>query len=692
MMPFKKIERSSVANAKEAEISSRENFADISLQERVNKNIQENLLLLAKQRDNYSELAKNAKTEDERKQAEEMFKNLQSFLDKNDSSKGLGMMDLLDLSFYTNTLDFIITTLGILGYGFTKELLNHAKYNKVYGSHYVGGYDDLVFNSSVVAGFANNAMSVGGGAFPSGDLHYALNNVIYKKFRETSTLIRMEIHDFYDFNQDDKLSFLVGVANGTMVIMQDLKIIVPYYIDKSEVMTGAVGEAPPWEQPIWFSSSNSAGTISVSDAYGADPAWEALNGTFGQDDNWSVYAKAGWLKIELYRYVRVVQIEFFNVMSAYGNRTKNFKITGTNGIALGDPNGYQAQNKDFAREVIDVGDVMTNRIVLNISSSYGTWVGCAGIVIHAMECVQPNPMGNVWRQPLWSDSNTNAYGSVSASATNQNEYPWKAFNGTMLGGANGNCDNWSAQATSGFLSLRLNSFIIVNSIEFYNGYSDYSNRTASGYFTGRNGVALGNAFVAPNCNYGFAEITVGGVLTNVIQLNITSSYGSYIDVSKIKINAMVPAQQPSLQTWNQPIWSGSNSNGHGSIYVSGAYPTDHPWRAFDGNMIGKQNGYDDNWSVESKTGWIQLTLNYPICVQSIEFNNNISAYSNRTKDAYFTADQGSWLGSSFRATNSNYSYNYIPVGGVWTSVIRLNITSSYGSWVGAGQIRINATC
>jgi hypothetical protein len=139
------------------------------------------------------------------------------------------------------------------------------------------------------------------------------------------------------------------------------------------------------------------------------------------------------------------------------------------------------------------------------------------------------------------------------------------------------------------------------------------------------------------------------------------------------------------------LWS-SNSNGHGTISANATGGQDYPWRAFDGNMTGHWSSFDDNWSVNSKTGWIQLTLNYPICVYSIEFFNNYSGGSNRTKGAYFTGSGNVALGSSFTAANANYAYNEIPVGGVWTSVIRLNITSSYGSWVGAGQIRINAVC
>jgi len=294
---------------------------------------------------------------------------------------------------------------------------------------------------------------------------------------------------------------------------------------------------------------------------------------------------------------------------------------------------------------------------------------------------------NTWSQPIFS-SNTNGYGTVSASGSHGNEVPWRAFNGTMNGGSLGNGDQWSVNANSGWLQLRLNSYIVVHAIEFYNGCSTGSNRTKAAKFTGRGGAALGGSFTAPNHDLGRIVVQVNSVLTNVIQLNASSSYGNFVNASAIVIHATVPASQPPPQTWSQPTWS-SNSNSHGLISASGTYSSEHPWKAYNGTMNGGSGGNGDNWSVNAKTGWLELKLDYPIYVQSIEFWGNSSGGSNRTKGAYFAGAGGVWLGGSFELANQNQAYKNINVGGYWTNIICLNITSSYGTYVGASKIIIH---
>jgi hypothetical protein len=133
-----------------------------------------------------------------------------------------------------------------------------------------------------------------------------------------------------------------------------------------------------WQQPIWYGSdSNSHGTVSVSNAYLLDPAWESLDDGYYQDDGWSVEAKTGWLTIELNYYISIDSIEFYNVMSAGSNRTKDAKFTGAVGVALGSP--FTAINEDWGRTFIWVGGVVTNKITLTISSSYGSWIGAGNI-------------------------------------------------------------------------------------------------------------------------------------------------------------------------------------------------------------------------------------------------------------------------------------------------------------------------
>jgi hypothetical protein len=141
----------------------------------------------------------------------------------------------------------------------------------------------------------------------------------------------------------------------------------------------------------------------------------------------------------------------------------------------------------------------------------------------------------------------------------------------------------------------------------------------------------------------------------------------------------------ALVAWPQPVFL-SNSNEHGTITASGMYSYDNPWEAFNHQLYGD----GDEWSVNATSGWIELKLNSPIYVESLTVFNITSFLWHHTKNAYFTGTNGVALGAGFTMNNTNQSRTDIYVGGVWTDTIRMNITSSYGAYVGASLIVINA--
>ncbi|MCL2586971.1 MAG: zinc dependent phospholipase C family protein [Firmicutes bacterium] len=162
-----------------------------------------------------------------------------------------------------------------------------------------------------------------------------------------------------------------------------------------------------------------------------------------------------------------------------------------------------------------------------------------------------------------------------------------------------------------------------------------------------------------------------------------------VDANAMMLHMFALAVVP---TWQQPRWNGSTLEGHGSVSASGTYRSEHPWRAFNGTMSGGSGGNGDNWSVNAQAGHLELQLEYYIIVHSIELWGNTSAGNNRTRHAHFTAGFNVIpLGARFELANQNQAYKFIHVGGIRTNVIRLNITSSYGNWVGASMIRIHAT-
>jgi hypothetical protein len=86
--------------------------------------------------------------------------------------------------------------------------------------------------------------------------------------------------------------------------------------------------------------------------------------------------------------------------------------------------------------------------------------------------------------------------------------------------------------------LELNYDIRIIRIEFYNRVSAASHRTRNAFFTGANGVPLGAPFTALNSDLGRSIIEVNHVITNVIQLNITSSFGNVVGANEIIIHAI----------------------------------------------------------------------------------------------------------------------------------------------------------
>lgn len=457
-----------------------------------------------------------------------------------------------------------------------------------------------------------------------------------------------------------------------------------------------------WIRPTWSSNSNIHGTITASDStddrqpYGAFDGWIGDVGHSGfPAAQWTQTSSTiGWIQLTLNYDIIVHSIEFYNRWSGGTNWTRDsyFTAPGRCDTVIGTP--FEGKRQNGGRTEIKVNNIQTNVIRLNIGNSWGSMIGANEIIIHASVVPPTQPIDDTWSQPAFT-SNSNNAGTITASGQYVNEAPWKAFNGTLLGTYGGNGDEWSVNSTAGFIQLKLNSYILVQGIEFYNGCSAGSHRTKDARFIGKNGAPLGNPFTAPNQNHGYVYVPVsGGVLTNVIQLSISSSYGNYVGAAGIVIHATVPTTQPTDNYWSQPIWT-TNSNTYGALTASGEYSNEYRWRAYNGNIFGGAGGDGDVWSVKAKSGWLQLTLNTQIRIYAIEIWGDCSSASNRTKDFYFSGSGGTndMLGASQTFANKDLEYRYIPVdlaNGKMTNVIRLNITSSYGSYVGASFIKIHA--
>jgi len=162
-----------------------------------------------------------------------------------------------------------------------------------------------------------------------------------------------------------------------------------------------------------------------------------------------------------------------------------------------------------------------------------------------------------WRQPIYTSNNTivggGNYGQIETSGSLPLRPGWGAFDGWMgdVRSANVAGCQWTKQARSGWIELRLGYVITVHSIEFRNRYSTSNGRTRNARFwTGHPddfGQPLGPAFEARNTNGGSTIIQVGGIRTSTIHLEIRSSWTPtgitgigqtpYIGANAIIINA-----------------------------------------------------------------------------------------------------------------------------------------------------------
>ncbi|MCL2569776.1 MAG: hypothetical protein FWE16_01040 [Firmicutes bacterium] len=278
------------------------------------------------------------------------------------------------------------------------------------------------------------------------------------------------------------------------------------------------------------------------------------------------------------------------------------------------------------------------------------------------------PTPQRWNQPVLTSN-----GQIAGTATAP-YHLHHAFNGNLT-------SEWSTNATSGFIQLHLNHNIIINRIDFYNGTSNYNNRTRNAHFTAGAGTPLGAPFTAVNADRGRTIVHVNNVVTNLVRLTVTSSYGNWIGASRIVIHATTTQHGPL--PWQAPVFtSGIISNNHGVLF--GTYTTPYAlYNAFNGN-------FTSEWSVNATTGWIQVTLNYFIRITRIDFYNGTSTANNRTRNAQFSTGASAIpLGSPFTAVNSDRARTIVHVNDIVTNTIRLNITSSYGTWVGASRIVIH---
>ncbi|MCL2850974.1 MAG: S8 family serine peptidase [Firmicutes bacterium] len=292
-------------------------------------------------------------------------------------------------------------------------------------------------------------------------------------------------------------------------------------------------------------------------------------------------------------------------------------------------------------------------------------------------------------------SNYSEHGTITASGYYEGgREPFGAFDGwvgTVAAGTSAgfNASQWTKLDTSGWIELRLNYAVYIHQIQFINRSG--SGRTRDAYFTGANGVPLGGMFRGNNLNRSSTFINVPNVRTHIIRLNVLNSWGDAIGANEIRIFT----NDPSVQRWVQPTWT-SATNEHGTITGAANTAGRHPFGAFDGWVgdVGPGNaaGFAAvQWTRNSRTGWLQLELNYYITVHRIVFYNRFSSGSHRTRDAYFSGSNGIRLGTAFVGVNASAGRSVITVDGVRTRIIRLNITSSWGTHVGANQIIIHAT-
>ena len=156
------------------------------------------------------------------------------------------------------------------------------------------------------------------------------------------------------------------------------------------------------------------------------------------------------------------------------------------------------------------------------------------------------------------------------------------------------------------------------------------------------------------------------------------------------------ANSPQMQwlPWAQPIFTGA-SNEHGVVTASGQTGNRAGWGAFDGLVgtvgAGETAGFiATQWSAPGTEGWVELRLNYNIRITAIEFVQRSASGDGFVVDANFTGSGGVALGAPFTAPQVNRGTITIPVNNVVTNIVRLNVLSSSGTFIGANAIHITA--
>jgi len=286
-------------------------------------------------------------------------------------------------------------------------------------------------------------------------------------------------------------------------------------------------DTPPmvqsWVQPTWSGYINTHGTVTASGYNGQanEAPWRAFDGAAAYPHYATGTAVSttnpGWIELKLKYRIRVYGIFFYNLAASQGVGDGYF--TGDNGVSLGS-SFTDNSLVSSALTVIDVPGVITSTIKLNVTRKNGANWGASQIkIVGEMYDSMPLPT-QIWTQPAWT-SNSNPAGTISTSSSpsNANEKEWRAFDGNI---GTPHFATGSAVSTTnpGTLTLQLNSNIRVYKILFYNLAATQGTRNA--YFTGSNG-ALGSPFTADGSTYlALTVINVGGVVTNKIQLNVTS--------------------------------------------------------------------------------------------------------------------------------------------------------------------------
>jgi len=200
---------------------------------------------------------------------------------------------------------------------------------------------------------------------------------------------------------------------------------------------------------------------------------------------------------------------------------------------------------------------------------------------------------------------------VSASGYVGGQEPFGAFDGRIGSNRDANdrtfsISQWSKHGRTGWVELRLNYYVTIRQIEFFNRFCLNENHTRAAHFTGSNGIALGRPFVQgqnnpvgpfrPSMNLQQTIIPVApAVRTNVIRLNIIDGWGNYIGASGIVIHAdveQVVGSIPGLTLINTPQHlERIRQNPHGHFILTSnidltSTPTWHPIPYFHGTLDG----------------------------------------------------------------------------------------------------------